>query len=97
MRVGVLPTDFPLERIRWSVASGSASFPNGSTGTNVAVRVAGDAEVVLDVGFGDCPGPAPQFALLPTDVHEVPVYVCEVTDVDEDPIITQVTSIPFVI
>ena len=90
MRVAVSPSDFPSERIRWSAVSGAASFPSGSTGTDVAVRVAGDAEVVLEVAYGDCPGSATKFTLIPTDVHEVPVYVCEVTDVDEDPIITQV-------
>ena len=90
MRVEVSPQDFPDGDIRWSVVSGSGTFPGGSTGREVEFSAAGDDgdSVVLQVDVGDCPGAAPQFALRVTDMQEVKIYPCVIARKGRQPTVT---------
>ena len=88
MKVDAWPQSYPDSNIRWRVANGSATFPNGDTGREVAVRVAGTEDVVLEIDFGLGWEHASTMTLMPTELTEVPVFPVEICDEDEDPSIT---------
>jgi len=89
LKVGVLPNDFPEERISWRVISGPGAFSD-STGREAAFVASGDEDedVVVQVDVGDCPGRAPQFTMLTTTMHEVKIYPCAVSRMGRPPPIT---------
>ncbi len=86
MRVSVLPEDFPDEKIKWKVVSGSGSFTD-STGRDATFVASGseNSDAVVQVDFGDCPGNAPQLKLRATTMHEVKIYPCVISRVGRPP------------
>ena len=90
MRVKVLPSSFPDEKINWRMVSGSGSFTGGDTGRDVTFTASGGegSTATLQVDVGDCPGNAPQFTLHATTMHEVLIYPCAIVDEEEESPIT---------
>ena len=82
----MLPEDFPDEKIKWKVVSGSGSFSD-STGRDATFVASGseNSDAVVQVDFGDCPGNAPQFKLRAKTMREVLVYPCIISAENEAP------------
>ena len=88
MKVDAWPQSYPDGAIRWRVAQGEATFPNGDTGREVAVCVEGTDDVRLEIDFGLGWEHASTMTLMPTELTEVTVFPVEICDEDESPSIT---------
>ena len=86
LKVSVYPNSFPDYKIKWKVVSGDGAFSD-DTGREATFVASGaeNADTVVQVDFGDCPGNAPQFTLHTTTMKEVLVYPCVISRIGRPP------------
>ena len=89
LKVDVLPSDFPDDKINWRVVSGTGSFSD-ATGREAVFTAAGaeDENVVVQVDVGGCQGRAPQFTMRNTTVRESKIYPCAIMRMGRPPPVT---------